>query len=123
MKFSRFVSIGLRRKGSYDPDIIIMLGIGAYIWNLGYGNVGALITILPATLFVVGGLIVIAVGVKKISKAENKGNEAESTKAQATTQKNTVDQIREYKKLADEGIITEAEFEEKKKQLLNVDNE
>ena len=104
MKFSRFVSIGLRRKGSYDPDIIIMLGIGAYIWNLGYGNVGALITILPATLFVVGGLIVIAVGVKKISKAENKGNEAESTKAQATTQKNTVDQIREYKKLADEGM-------------------
>ena len=102
---------------------IIMLGIGAYIWNLGYGNVGALITILPATLFVVGGLIVIAVGVKKISKAENKGNEAESTKAQATTEKNTVDQIREYKKLADEGIITEAEFEEKKKQLLNVNNE
>ena len=32
---------------------------------------------------------------------------------------NTADEIRSFKKLLDDGIITETEFEEKKKQLLN----
>lgn len=100
---------------------VIMLGIGAYIWNLGYGNIGALITILPATLFVVGGLIVIAFGLKKVSSADKKEKEKETENAEkhSSVENNIVDQIREYKKLADEGIITETEFEEKKKQLLN----
>lgn len=34
---------------------------------------------------------------------------------------NITDQIREYKQLLDEGILTQEEFDEKKKQLLNLD--
>ena len=38
----------------------------------------------------------------------------------SSTQASTVDEIRKYKQLFDDGIITEEEFNEKKKQLLNI---
>lgn len=42
-------------------------------------------------------------------------------KAQEQNQtKTSADEIREYKKLFDEGVITEAEFEEKKKQIMGL---
>lgn len=37
------------------------------------------------------------------------------------TDTSTIDEIREYKKLMDEGVLTEEEFAEKKRQLLNAD--
>ena len=109
---------------------ILMVVFGIYLFSLGYGNIGALIVIVPSALFVVGGLILIGHGLKAMNeeKAKNEkgivNQEVEKENAQTVkSESQIIEQIREYKKLADDGIITESEFEEKKKQLLKLDQE
>ena len=106
---------------------VLMVIFGLYLFSLGQGNIGILIIIIPAALFIVGGLILVAHGIKAVNddgkEKDNTENESVTEMGETPTvseEKNTIMQIREYKKLADEGIITEAEFEEKKKQLLNL---
>lgn len=105
---------------------LLMIVFGIYVYTLGYGNIGFLITFIPATLFVVGGLILTAHGIKSMNDDEKKGKKQENQKEvgqndlSESSRNQAVMQIREYKKLAEEGIITEEEFEEKKKQLLQL---
>ena len=52
-------------------------------------------------------------GILKAKETEKKVSEVKNTAF-------AIDEIREYKKLLDEGIISQEEFEIKKKQLLNL---
>lgn len=53
--------------------------------------------------------------------AQNKASNADTkTVNNSDTDNDPADEIRKFKKLADDGIITNEEFEEKKKQLLNL---
>ncbi|EJE99197.1 SHOCT domain-containing protein [Liquorilactobacillus mali] len=57
-------------------------------------------------------------GMPYISKDEK--NEQKSVEPAAQTSSTVADEIVKYKQLADNGIITQEEFEAKKKQLLNI---
>lgn len=59
-----------------------------------------------------------AVKLQEMHKRSQK-QELSKTSTEAIV-KNDLDEIRKYKQLADEGIITESEFEKKKKQLLGI---
>lgn len=56
---------------------------------------------------------------KRIYKIINEKIKEVYLKSIAVTEKSNADEIREYKKLLDEGIITQEEFEKKKQELLN----
>ena len=51
---------------------------------------------------------------------QNKLKQAKSSKNSAPTTQSTASEIKEYKALLDEGIITQEEFDAKKKQLLGL---
>ncbi len=59
---------------------------------------------------------------KEIQSIIDKYHENKATPASQTiiNQKSSAEQIKEYKSLLDDGIITQAEFDEKKKQLLGL---
>lgn len=113
--------------------IMIIIGLlmifGAFFLLLpycfGYGeSAGFLILLIPMTLFIVGGLILVAFGIKSVGDKKNntakkKDTETRIVDKEVLSEEQIITQIREYKKLADEGIISEAEFEEKKRQLLS----
>ena len=50
----------------------------------------------------------------------NENQAAQQNPEAAVQQVSSADEIRKYKELMDEGIITEAEFEAKKQQLLGI---
>ena len=56
----------------------------------------------------------------QICKCENKATTVQSVEPNVEINSDKTDEIRNYKKLLDEGIITEEEFEAKKKQLLDL---
>ncbi|HCC00632.1 MAG TPA: hypothetical protein DEP42_05390 [Ruminococcaceae bacterium] len=55
-----------------------------------------------------------------IKKARNEFIKPQQTVTQATPQKSTADELREFKSLMDDGILTQEEFTLKKKQLLGL---
>jgi len=57
---------------------------------------------------------------KKETGATSKTRTRKKASSDTDTTSSAADEIRKYKQLADEGIITQEEFEEKKKQLLGL---
>ncbi len=58
--------------------------------------------------------------IKKMMETTSKTRTRKKTPSDADAVSSAADEIRKYKQLADEGIITEEEFEAKKKQLLSL---
>lgn len=50
----------------------------------------------------------------------NKRSEETPAKSNNTTENDNIEEIKKYKELLDSGIITQEEFEKKKKELLNI---
>ncbi len=90
---------------------------GGFLWGLFFGFLGLIICLCKPNY---KNQQMVADYMDQQTKILDHLSNHESKTDNKTGFENNIEQIREYKKLLDDGVITEEDFEKKKKKILNI---